>query len=66
MKYRHKPTVVTAIQLKGPTQVDRPDGGMHVGKSGDWLVEGLDGDTFIVSGGLFERLYTPVPSRAKS
>lgn len=59
MKFWHKPTKVTAIQLTGTTTIDRPDGSVHRGQAGDWIVEGLQGDVYIVPGNLFLALYRP-------
>jgi len=65
MKFRHKPTVVTAIQLTGTMEITT-EGVTQIGNAGDYLVERTPGDNYVVKKEIFESLYVSVPSRAKS
>lgn len=63
MLYRHKPTVVTAVKLKGTASIVTPTG-EQTACAGDYLVQRGE-DQYVVTADIFEELYEPLPKNAR-
>ena len=59
MKYRKKPVVIDAVQIKRATLVKTLEGDM-VGDTGDWLITGVKGEKYICRKDIFEMTYEKV------
>ncbi|MEX8518874.1 MAG: PGDYG domain-containing protein [Leptothrix sp. (in: b-proteobacteria)] len=52
-----KPVVVHAKQIGEPFRVNTLEGNYKQGKSGDYLMQGIDGELYICDASVFERTY---------
>jgi len=55
-RYRKKPLCVLAIQVTEPFEVETLEGLMQ-GKTGDYLVKGIEGELYPVNKEIFEKSY---------
>jgi len=58
MKFRKKPVVIEAVQLKEPMWVQTLEGKMQ-GNVGDWMITGVKGETYFCKPDIFEMTYEP-------
>ena len=56
-KCMKKPIAIHAIQISEPFRVDTLEGNYKQGKSGDYLMKGIDGEMYICDRSIFERSY---------
>lgn len=54
-----RPLLVDATQCPVPTTITTDTGFRHV-ESGDWIIHGEDGETYVVDNAYFQRTYVPV------
>lgn len=54
---RKKPIVVHALQMFEDFRVDTLEGDYKQGKSGDYLMQGIDNELYICDKDIFERTY---------
>lgn len=59
MRYRKKPIVIDAVQLKHATSIETLEG-MMWGDAGDWLITGVKGEKYICRKDIFEMTYEKV------
>lgn len=59
MKYRKKPIVIDAVQLKKATLVQTLEGEM-LGDAGDWLITGVKGEKYVCRKDIFKMTYEKV------
>lgn len=62
---RKKPIVVHAKQIMEEFRVNTLEGNYKQGKSGDYLMEGIDGELYICDKDIFERTYDWVENNEK-
>jgi hypothetical protein len=55
-----RPVVVHAKKMDEEFQVNTLEGNYKQGKSGDYLMRGIDGELYICDGSIFERSYDMV------
>lgn len=55
-KVRKRPIIIQAIQLQYRTIIHPPDGPRE-GRPGDWLLEDVEGNQYIVARSVFEKTY---------
>ena len=54
---RKKPIVIHSKKMDEEFQVETLEGNYKTGKSGDYLMKGIDGELYICDGDIFERSY---------
>ena len=54
---RKKPIVIHSKKMESEFQVETLEGNYKTGKSGDYLMKGIDGELYICDGDIFERSY---------
>ena len=54
---RKKPIVIHAKQIDEPFRVDTLEGNYKQGKTGDYLMRGIDGELYICDREIFEKTY---------
>jgi hypothetical protein len=52
-----KPIVVHAKKIDEPFRVNSLEGDYKQGKTGDYLMQGIEGELYICDGDIFERTY---------
>jgi hypothetical protein len=52
-----RPIVVHALRIDEEFRVNTLEGNYKQGKSGDYLIKGIDGELYICDGPIFERSY---------
>ena len=55
-KYRKKPIVIQAVQIKHPMKIETMEGDMN-GKPGDYLIIGIKGELYFCDKEIFEETY---------
>ena len=63
-KFRKRPVLVDAIRMKGSFVVSTKEGEM-VGKHGDWLITGVEGEQYPCDHGIFLRTYDHINNIGK-
>jgi hypothetical protein len=58
-KVRKRPVIVQAIQLKYRTQIFTEQGTKE-GQPGDWLMQDVEGDQYMIRRSVFEKTYDVV------
>lgn len=64
-KYRRKPTIQFAIQIKTRFTVETLEGVME-GSPGDYLVIGTKGEQYPVARDIFENIYEPIKTDSEN
>lgn len=54
---RKKPIIVHAKQISEEFQVKSLEGNYKIGKAGDYLMQGIEGELYIQDKGIFEKTY---------
>lgn len=54
---RKKPIIVHAAQMNEEFRVNTLEGNYKLGKSGDYLMQGIDGELYICDKEIFEKTY---------
>lgn len=54
---RKKPIVIHAKQMEEPFRVDTLEGDYKRGKTGDYLMQGIEGELYICDMHIFEKTY---------
>ena len=65
MKFRKKPVVIEAEQLKAPVDIETLEGTMH-GDVGDWLITGVNGEKYPCKPDIFAKTYAPADAPSES
>lgn len=60
-KYRKKPIVVEAYQIDYPMVIKTLEGDMYA-DPGDWIITGVNGETYPCKPDIFEKTYEAVES----
>jgi len=55
-KYRKKPVVIEAVRLEDDTPIYTLEGTM-LGRKGDWLIRGVNGELYPCKPDIFEKTY---------
>ena len=55
-KYRKKPVVIEAVQIKNRMTVETLEGTM-TGEPGDWLITGVNGEQYFCKDDIFKKTY---------
>jgi len=58
-KYRKRPVVIEAMRMDVPFHCETPEG-MMTGREGDWMVIGIEGETYPVAHEIFMKTYEEV------
>ena len=58
-KYRKKPVVIEATQITEELKIETLEGVM-IGKVGDWLITGVNGEKYPCKNDIFQKTYEPV------
>lgn len=61
MKYRHRQTEVDAYQTDKELDIETSEGVMHA-DAGDYIITGVNGETYPCKPDIFEELYERIPS----
>ena len=62
-KWRKRPVVVRAVQTDTDLAVVTKEGTM-LGKPGDWIIEGVEGEIYPCDDGIFRKTYESVKGEA--
>lgn len=62
-RFRKRPVVVEAIQLRHRTSFETGSGTL-IGQPGDWFISGVNGGQYPCNAGIFSETYEPVDSLA--
>lgn len=57
-KYKKKPVVIEAYQTDKEMDIDTLEGVMHA-NPGDWIITGVNGETYPCKPDIFEKTYAP-------
>jgi len=55
-QYRKRPVVIAAVQMPVPFFVQTMEGLME-GRSGDWLIQGVEGELYPCADSVFQKTY---------
>lgn len=55
-KAKKKPIAIKCIQINEPFQVESMEG-LVTGKSGDWLMIGVNGEKYVCDNAIFQKTY---------
>ena len=58
-KFRKKPVIIEAIKLTSEIKINTLEGEM-IGRVGDWLICGVDGELYPCKPDIFKKTYEPV------
>lgn len=56
--YRKRPVVVEAVQLTEQIEIETLEGIM-IGRAGDWMITGVNGEQYPCKPDIFEKTYEP-------
>lgn len=62
-RYRKRPAIVEATRMDRKFVVETLEGTM-VGKQGDWLIVGIEGEQYPCDDSIFRKSYEPVDNEA--
>ena len=64
-KFRKKPVIIDAVQLKDRCEIKTMEGKLY-GEIGDWLIIGVEGEKYPCGDAIFRKTYEPVDSEAEA